>query len=200
MSKNYVVGFPRIGEQRELKKVLESFWAKKSSFSEVQKVACELKKRHWNYQKDAGIDFISSNDFSLYDNMLDTSIMLNAVPLRFSDLKNEELYFAAPDQIYLFNQNDEWKTFGEYCFIKPLKDRDLTGVIKFNNNQLKEKGLKQGDIIGYPPGREWRFLIDEELLYCMKSKNISVKYENQGNEIEYNPRWAKGGGRIDKGC
>ena len=113
---------------------------------------------------------------------------------------NEELYFAAPDQIYLFNQNDEWKTFGEYCFIKPLKDRDLTGVIKFNNNQLKEKGLKQGDIIGYPPGREWRFLIDEELLYCMKSKNISVKYENQGNEIEYNPRWAKGGGRINKGC
>jgi hypothetical protein len=113
---------------------------------------------------------------------------------------NEELYFAAPDQIYLFNQNDEWKTFGEYCFIKPLKDRDLTGVIKFNNNQLKEKGLKQGDIIGYPPGREWSFLIDEELLYCMKSKNISVKYENQGNEIEYNPRWAKGGGRIDKGC
>ena len=94
MSKNYVVGFPRIGEQRELKKVLESFWAKKSSFSEVQKVASELKKRHWNYQKDAKIDFISSNDFSLYDNMLDTSIMLNAVPLRFSELKNEELYFS----------------------------------------------------------------------------------------------------------
>jgi len=94
MSKNYVVGFPRIGEQRELKKVLESFWAKKSSFSEVKKVASELKKRHWNYQKDAKIDFISSNDFSLYDNMLDTSIMLNAVPLRFSELKNEELYFS----------------------------------------------------------------------------------------------------------
>ncbi len=65
MSKNYVVGFPRIGEQRELKKVLESFWAKKSSFSKVEKVASELKKRHWNYQKDASIDFISSNDFSL---------------------------------------------------------------------------------------------------------------------------------------
>tara|TARA_R100000988_G_C3993922_1_gene164502 strand:+ start:59 stop:658 length:600 start_codon:yes stop_codon:yes gene_type:complete len=113
---------------------------------------------------------------------------------------NEELYFAAPDQIYLVNKENKWKAFGEYCFIKPLKDRDLTGVIKFNNNQLKQKGLKQGDIIGYPPGREWRFLIDEELLYCMKSKNISVKYENQGNEIEYNPRWAKGGGRINKGC
>ena len=48
MSKNYVTGFARIGEQRELKKVLEEFWAKKVPFSEVEKVASELKKRHWN--------------------------------------------------------------------------------------------------------------------------------------------------------
>lgn len=95
MSKNsYVVGFPRIGEQRELKKVLENFWAKKCSFDEVKKVASELKTRHWNYQKEAGIDFISSNDFSLYDNMLDTAFMLGAVPKRFANLKDEELYFA----------------------------------------------------------------------------------------------------------
>lgn len=94
MLKNYVVGFPRIGEQRELKKVLESFWAKKSSFNKVKVVANELKHRHWNYQREAEIDFISSNDFSLYDNMLDTSIMLNAVPKRFKNLKDEELYFS----------------------------------------------------------------------------------------------------------
>ncbi len=92
--KNYVVGFPRVGEHRELKKVLESFWAKDSSFKELTDVASELKKRHWNYQREAGIDFISSNDFSLYDNMLDTSIMLNAIPPRFSNLKDEELYFS----------------------------------------------------------------------------------------------------------
>ena len=94
MQKNYIVGFPRIGEQRELKRVLESFWAKNCSFKDVQKVASELKKRHWNYQKDAGIDFISSNDFSLYDNMLDTAFMLGAIPKRFRELKGEELYFA----------------------------------------------------------------------------------------------------------
>ncbi|MCF6310781.1 MAG: 5-methyltetrahydropteroyltriglutamate--homocysteine S-methyltransferase [Sulfurimonas sp.] len=94
MSKNYIVGFPRIGEQRELKKVLESFWAKKCNFSEVQKIASELKKRHWNYQKDAGIEYISSNDFSLYDNMLDTAVMLGAIPKRFNNLKNEDLYFS----------------------------------------------------------------------------------------------------------
>jgi len=94
MSKNYIVGFPRIGEQRELKKALERFWAKKSSFSEVEKVAKDLRKRHWEYQKEAGIKHISSNDFSLYDNMLDTSIMIGAIPVRFAGLTKEELYFA----------------------------------------------------------------------------------------------------------
>jgi len=94
MSKSYVVGFPRIGEQRELKKVLESFWANNCSFSEVQKVASELKQRHWNYQKSAGIEYISSNDFSLYDNVLDTAVMLNAIPKRFKKLRAEELYFS----------------------------------------------------------------------------------------------------------
>jgi len=92
--KTYVVGFPRIGEQRELKKVLENFWAKKSKFTEVLKVASDLKKRHWLYQKEAGIDFISSNDFSLYDNMLDMSITLGAIPARFANLKEQELYFS----------------------------------------------------------------------------------------------------------
>jgi 5-methyltetrahydropteroyltriglutamate--homocysteine methyltransferase len=94
MSKNYVVGFPRIGEQRELKKILELYWSKRYSFEEVEKVASTLKKRHWNYQKEAGIDFIASNDFSLYDNMLDTAIMLGAIPKRFQGLKNEDLYFS----------------------------------------------------------------------------------------------------------
>ncbi len=94
MSKNYVVGFPRIGEHRELKKVLELFWAGKIDFNKVEKTALELKSRHWNYQKNAGIDFISSNDFSLYDNVLDTAIMLGAIPQRFKDLENEALYFS----------------------------------------------------------------------------------------------------------
>ncbi len=94
MSKNYVVGFPRIGEQRELKRVLERFWAKETAFSEVQKTALQLKQRHWEYQRNAGIECISCNDFSLYDNMLDTSVMLGAVPKRFRGLRDEELYFA----------------------------------------------------------------------------------------------------------
>lgn len=94
MSKNYVIGFPRIGEKRELKKVLEQYWSKQTDFNEVKYVTSQLKKRHWNYQKDAKIDFIASNDFSYYDNMLDTTILLGAIPQRFQNLKDEELYFA----------------------------------------------------------------------------------------------------------
>ena len=94
MSKNYVIGFPRIGEKRELKKVLEQYWSKQTDFNEVKYVASQLKKRHWNYQKDAKINFIASNDFSYYDNMLDTTILLGAIPQRFQNLKDEELYFA----------------------------------------------------------------------------------------------------------
>ncbi|PHO11155.1 5-methyltetrahydropteroyltriglutamate--homocysteine S-methyltransferase [Malaciobacter canalis] len=94
MSKNYVIGFPRIGEKRELKKVLESFWSGEVDFGEVKYVANELKKRHWAYQKSAKVEYISSNDFSYYDNMLDTTILLGAIPQRFENLEDEELYFA----------------------------------------------------------------------------------------------------------
>lgn len=94
MSKNYIVGFPRIGEQRELKKALENYWSGKTDFKEVEAVASTLKARHWHYQKEAGIDFIASNDFSYYDTVLDTAIMLGAIPARFKGLQNEALYFS----------------------------------------------------------------------------------------------------------
>ena len=148
MSKNYVIGFPRIGEQRELKKVLESFWSKKVDFSEVKKVAKELKQRHWKYQKDAGIEFISSNDFSLYDNVLDTCVMLNAIPKRFKELKDEELYFsmargnkttAAMEMTKWFNTN--------YHYIVPelcLEDEYRLNASKIieEYKEAKELGIK----------------------------------------------------------
>ncbi|PID47050.1 MAG: 5-methyltetrahydropteroyltriglutamate--homocysteine S-methyltransferase [Proteobacteria bacterium] len=94
MSKSYVLGYPRIGEKRELKKSLEAFWAGKCDFTEVERVARDLRKKHWLVQKDAGIDFISSNDFSYYDIMLDTIFMLGLAPKRFEGLRGEELYFS----------------------------------------------------------------------------------------------------------
>ncbi len=95
MLKKIVTGFPRIGEKRELKFALESYWSGESEFESVQKVAKELKRRHWSYQREFGMDRVCVGDFSYYDIMLDTAIMLNAVPKRFQDMEDKtELYFA----------------------------------------------------------------------------------------------------------
>ncbi|MDR0641503.1 MAG: 5-methyltetrahydropteroyltriglutamate--homocysteine S-methyltransferase [Treponema sp.] len=146
--KTLITGFPRIGEQRELKKVLEDYWAGNISFDEVENTARTLRKKHWRLQKDAGIDFISSNDFSLYDNMLDTIVMLNAVPERFAGIgdKNER-YFAmvrgnekaaAMEMTKWFNTN--------YHFIVPELSDDL--IFRLDSSKLlceyreaKEAGL-----------------------------------------------------------
>ena len=85
--KSYVTGFPRIGEQRELKKALESFWAGKCELGALEKVADELKDRHIKYQLDAWTGLISVNDFSFYDLMLDNSVLFGAVPQRFASWK-----------------------------------------------------------------------------------------------------------------
>jgi len=134
MGKNYVIGFPRIGEKRELKKVLEQYWAKQTDFNEVKYVASQLKKRHWTYQKEAKIDFIASNDFSYYDNMLDTTILLGAIPQRFKELKDEELYFAMArgNQDCVAMEMTKWFNTN-YHYIVPEISKDT----KFNLNSKK---------------------------------------------------------------
>ena len=91
------LGFPRLGAQRELKWAIERYWSGKSSQAEVEKTARELRQRHWKLQSDLGLDHIPSNDFSLYDHVLDMSVMLGAVPSRFresGELSGLPLYFA----------------------------------------------------------------------------------------------------------
>lgn len=77
------LGFSRIGSKRELKRVLESFWAKKTSETQLLETAKAIRVENWQRQRAAGIDFIPSNDFRLYDQMLDTCALLGAVPERF---------------------------------------------------------------------------------------------------------------------
>ena len=92
--KNYITGFPRIGEQRELKRALEGFWAGKIDEASLQAVAKELRIKHIKYQDERGIDLISANDFSFYDLMLDNIITFGAIPSRFQNLNDLEQYFA----------------------------------------------------------------------------------------------------------
>ena len=87
-----IIGFPRIGQNRELKKALESFWAGKCSQSELESVAKDLRAKHWEAQKH--LDFVCVNDFSYYDNVLDLAYALGAKPARFRELSGLEGYFA----------------------------------------------------------------------------------------------------------
>lgn len=91
-----IPGYPRIGANRELKKAEEAYWAGKISRLELLDAAAIIRKNNWLLQKEAGIDLIPSNDFSFYDQTLDLSLSLGAIPRRYNNLKNDllELYFA----------------------------------------------------------------------------------------------------------
>lgn len=89
--KTAVVGYPRIGTLRELKFALEKYFKNEINAEELTDTAKELKKLHWLTQKEAGIDYITSNDFSYYDIVLDTAHLLNIIPERYGELNVSEL-------------------------------------------------------------------------------------------------------------
>jgi len=110
------------------------------------------------------------------------------------------LYFCAIDQIYLYKNTGDWQSFGNRCFVMPLKNKDslkldkeqkLIGILKYGNKFLEALKIVPGDVVGFTPNSEWDFVIDEQRVYCMKSNDIVIKYEHEGNEEEYNPSWAK---------
>ena len=94
------LGYPRIGSQRELKKASENYWAGKMTLKNLIQVGKNIRTENWLLQKEAGINLIPSNDFSFYDQVLDMSLTVNAIPERYHDVilnKNNselDLYFA----------------------------------------------------------------------------------------------------------
>ena len=114
----------------------------------------------------------------------------------------DNLYFVQPDQIYLYKRTNKWKAFGDRCFINPIKnyintntnlEQRLVGILKYGNSSLESIGINEEDLVGYTPNGEYDFIVDGKRLYCMKSNDIVIKYERQGNEVEYNPSWAQSG-------
>ena len=94
--KNSIIGYPRVGKSRELKFWTESYFRKEISSHELLKNSKELREEQWQLQKDLKINYIPSNDFSFYDIMLDTVVLLNAIPNEYKELKVNVLdtYFA----------------------------------------------------------------------------------------------------------
>ncbi|WP_303315462.1 5-methyltetrahydropteroyltriglutamate--homocysteine S-methyltransferase [Flavivirga abyssicola] len=95
--KTTILGYPRIGKQRELKKANEGYWAGKTNQKELLEVGLSIRKENWQLQKNTGIDSIPSNDFSFYDQVLDTCLSVGCIPKRYDKLKQGnslDLYFA----------------------------------------------------------------------------------------------------------
>ncbi len=94
--KNSIISYPRIGANRELKFAIEKYFKNQSSKEELLKSAKDLRIRHWQEIQKAGIDFIPSNDFSLYDNVLDAAVLFNIVHTKYKNLNLDALdeYFA----------------------------------------------------------------------------------------------------------
>jgi 5-methyltetrahydropteroyltriglutamate--homocysteine methyltransferase len=89
-----VLGYPRIGGRRELKKATESFWAGRISAAELEQAAAGLRRETWETLRDAGLTAVPSNTFSLYDQVLDTAVLFGARPERFAGLSGMDAYFA----------------------------------------------------------------------------------------------------------
>ena len=108
---------------------------------------------------------------------------------------NESTYLINHDQIFLYKRNKEWIAPKGYCFVKPLKavdqfniesEKPLQGIVKYSDGTVSVN-----ELVGFTPNSEYEFIVDGERLYRVLSNFITIKYEYQGNEEEYNPSWAK---------
>ena len=134
----------------------------------------------------------------------DTVIVHFNVFRRWHDVKGRERnsrsyykdnrYFANHDQIFLYKRNNEWVCPQGYCFVQPIKDnselsvnteKPLVGIVKHTDGRAELNSL-----VGFKPNIECEFVIDGKRLYRIPSQFITIKYEYQGDEEEYNPSWA----------
>jgi hypothetical protein len=138
----------------------------------------------------------------------DEVIVHHNVFRRWKDIRNkeknskafykEDMYFVMPDQIFAYKRNNAWSAVKGYSFVKPLENKDnlsmdketpLMGVIKYVDPELKSQDIKLNSLVGFRPNSEYEFVIDGERLYRVPTFAITIKYEYQGNEKEYNPSW-----------
>ena len=107
---------------------------------------------------------------------------------------DENTYLINQDQIFLYKRNNTWNAPKGYCFIKPLKainqfniesEKPLQGIVKYSDGTVEVN-----ELVGFRPSSEYEFIVDGERLYRVLSNFITIKYEYQGDEEEYNPSWA----------
>ena len=108
---------------------------------------------------------------------------------------DDNTYTLTTDQIFLYKTKNNWKCLKGYCFVKPIKnhnkyssqkEKSLIGIVKYTDGSFEKNSL-----IGFEPMSEYEFIIDGERLYRIMTQFITIKYEYQGDEEEYNPSWAQ---------
>ena len=143
--KTSVIGFPRIGKKRELKFASEKFFKGEIGAAELEKTAADIRLYGWQKQREAGIGFIPSNDFSFYDNLLDTAFLLNVIPARYKQLNLSDLetYFAvahgyqgAAGDVKALPMKKWFNT--NYHYIVPQIDNQTTIALAANPKPLAE--------------------------------------------------------------
>jgi len=114
---------------------------------------------------------------------------------------DEDTYLVKKDQIFLYKRNNKWRAPKGFCFVQPIKQRDklksgeeekCIGVVKYTDGSYEK-----GDLVGFTPFSTYEFIIDGKRLYRVMTQFITIKYEYEGNEEEYNPSWAESGGGAD---
>jgi hypothetical protein len=133
----------------------------------------------------------------------DSELILNTEIFNHQYVNREAVVISTPiaghtdikDQIFLYKRNENWMVPEGYCFVKPLKatnkfnieaEKPLQGIVKYSDGTVNVNSL-----VGFTPNSEYEFIVDGERLYRVLSKFITIKYEYQGDEKEYNPSWAK---------
>jgi hypothetical protein len=136
----------------------------------------------------------------------DKVIVHHNVFRRFKDIRGVEknsksyykdnIYFAGEDQVYAYKRCRSWMACEGFNFVKPIKETKMfsinfekegIGVLYAKDPELKE--LSEGDLVGFKPGAEYEFVIGKDRVYRVPTNSITIKYEYQGNEAEYNPSW-----------
>ena len=135
----------------------------------------------------------------------DEVIVHHNVFRRFRDIRGKEknskayyrenAFFVQPDQIYAYKRNAGWQALDGYCFVKPIVAKEtfdmhnelpLIGKVKY-----AYEGFKTGALVGFKPGMEYEFNIEGDRLYRIPVNQITIEYEYQGDEEEYNPSWSQ---------
>lgn len=109
----------------------------------------------------------------------------------------DDMFFVTPDQIFAYKRMVKWVPLKGFNFVSPIennnkfsndKEKSFVGVLKYKDPFLKK--ISENDIVGFKPGSEYEFIIENKKLYRVPTNSITIKYEHKGNEKEYNPSWA----------